>query len=141
MKRYSLGFVFNGSLDKVLLMHKLKPEWQAGKLNGLGGKVEEGETALSCISREIQEESGLVIPCDQWKFIGELNGEDWTTGVYGAIYHGPTEDAKSIEKEPINWFNPSTLPENIIPNLSWLVPLTIEKLKNEISTDFTTRSS
>ena len=46
MKKYTLGFIFTPALDKVLLVHKISPEWQAGKINGVGGKIEEGELIL-----------------------------------------------------------------------------------------------
>ena len=31
MKEYTLGFIFTPALDHVLLVHKISPEWQAGK--------------------------------------------------------------------------------------------------------------
>ena len=57
MKRYVLGFYFDG--DRVLLINKTKPEWQRGKLNGLGGTVESGEAPILGMVREFREESGL----------------------------------------------------------------------------------
>jgi len=38
-----------------------KPEAHQGKWNGLGGKIESGETPEECIIREVKEESGLTI--------------------------------------------------------------------------------
>ncbi|MBI3630915.1 MAG: NUDIX domain-containing protein [Candidatus Sungbacteria bacterium] len=60
MKNYTLGFIFTPSLGRVLLVHKLNPEWQAGKINGGGGKMEAGENPLTCIVREVREETGLI---------------------------------------------------------------------------------
>jgi 8-oxo-dGTP pyrophosphatase MutT (NUDIX family) len=60
-KRYVLGFVMDERKEKIVLIHKNRPDFQAGKLNGLGGKIEEGETPEDAIKREIEEESGLVI--------------------------------------------------------------------------------
>ena len=40
MQKYSLGFVFDLPVEKVLLIEKQRPEWQKGKLNGIGGKIE-----------------------------------------------------------------------------------------------------
>jgi 8-oxo-dGTP pyrophosphatase MutT (NUDIX family) len=58
VKTYVLGFCFNTSLDKVVLIKKRLPEWQAGRLNGVGGHVEHGETTLGAMVREFREETG-----------------------------------------------------------------------------------
>lgn len=49
--------------DKVLMLHRVKKEndIHQGKYNGLGGKLEKGETPYDCVIREIKEESGLSI--------------------------------------------------------------------------------
>ncbi|WP_300288435.1 NUDIX domain-containing protein [uncultured Desulfovibrio sp.] len=39
-------------------MRRDHPEFQAGKLNGMGGKLEPGETLLDCMAREAVEEAG-----------------------------------------------------------------------------------
>jgi len=48
---------------KTLMMHRVKKEndMHEGKWNGLGGKIEEGETPEKCVIREVKEESGLEI--------------------------------------------------------------------------------
>ncbi len=49
--------------SKTLMLHRIKKEndMHAGKWNGLGGKMEEGETPEECAIREIKEESGLDV--------------------------------------------------------------------------------
>jgi 8-oxo-dGTP diphosphatase len=46
---------------KTLMLHRVKKEndMHEGKWNGLGGKIEEGETPEECIIREVKEECGL----------------------------------------------------------------------------------
>jgi len=48
---------------KTLMVHRNKKpnDIHEGKWNGLGGKVEAGETPEMCIKREVQEEAGLFI--------------------------------------------------------------------------------
>lgn len=48
---------------KTLMLHRIKKEndMHKGKWNGLGGKLEPGETPEECVIREIHEESGLTI--------------------------------------------------------------------------------
>ncbi len=52
----TLCFIRQG--DRVLLIHK-KRGLGAGKINGVGGKLEPGETALEAMQREAQEELGI----------------------------------------------------------------------------------
>jgi 8-oxo-dGTP diphosphatase len=48
---------------KTLMIHRVKKEndMHEGKWNGLGGKLEPGETPEECVVREVREESGLHI--------------------------------------------------------------------------------
>jgi 8-oxo-dGTP diphosphatase len=47
----------------TLMIHRIKKQndMHAGKWNGLGGKLEPGETPEECAIREIREESGLLV--------------------------------------------------------------------------------
>ena len=63
---YCLGFIFNSTLDTVYLIQKLRPEWQYGKLNGIGGKIHNNENSLKAMIREAKEEvnyEGNWMPC------------------------------------------------------------------------------
>ena len=57
---YVVGFLFEASLERVLLRLKARPAWQRGKLNGIGGKVEAGETPFYAMRREALEEAGVA---------------------------------------------------------------------------------
>lgn len=48
---------------KTLMLHRIKKanDMHAGKWNGLGGKLQPGETPERCAIREVQEESGLTL--------------------------------------------------------------------------------
>lgn len=66
--KYVLGFVFIGN-DKILLQLKNRGgDYLNGKLNGLGGKIEEGESAISAMAREYFEETGDNRYLDWHKF-------------------------------------------------------------------------
>jgi 8-oxo-dGTP diphosphatase len=67
-ERANLCFITRG--DEVLLIHK-KRGLGAGKINGPGGRLEPGETALEAAVREVGEELG-VVPRDP-RLRGELN--------------------------------------------------------------------
>ncbi|MBV5347943.1 NUDIX domain-containing protein, partial [bacterium] len=54
--------------DNVLLIRKNRPSWQAGRLNGLGGKVKKYENFYDSMVRECSEECGLVVT--HWAYLG-----------------------------------------------------------------------
>jgi 8-oxo-dGTP diphosphatase len=132
MKSYSLGFIFSKDLENVLLIHKQHPDWQKGKLNGIGGKIESGETPKECIVREVKEECNLEISLVKWQTVGRLHSTDFETHVFYSIYQHSMFDAKTITDEEIEWINCQTLPKNCISNLTWLIPLCIDSINNDL---------
>ncbi len=56
-KEYTLGFIKCGT--KILLLNRNKPGWM-GCWNGIGGSVEEGETFLEGMIREMFEETEIT---------------------------------------------------------------------------------
>ena len=58
---YVIGFVFSKSLDRVVMIKKNRPDFLAGKLNGVGGKVDANELPTHAMRRECREETGLDI--------------------------------------------------------------------------------
>jgi 8-oxo-dGTP diphosphatase len=74
---------------RTLMVHRTKKanDIHAGKWNGLGGKLEPGETPEECVIREVLEESGLSI--QNPKYCGLLifpafKGNDWYVFVFTA---------------------------------------------------------
>ncbi len=63
MKLATLCYVIDKSQNKTLMLHRVKKEndYHEGKWNGLGGKIEQGESPEDCVIREIKEEAGLTI--------------------------------------------------------------------------------
>lgn len=126
----TLGFLFTSDFKKVLLIKKQKPEPHKNKLNGLGGKVESSESDLACMVREVKEESGLVTNQEDWQRVGTLEWEGWDVVLFTAIYQGKSSDLKNIPDE-VGWYPAQELPQNIISNLAWMIPLCLDALKNE----------
>lgn len=75
---------------KTLMVHRVKKEndMHAGKWNGLGGKLEPGETPEECAVREVFEESGLRMVNPTLKglltFPAFSEYEDWYAFVFVA---------------------------------------------------------
>src|SRR4051794_18101042 len=74
VQQYVCGFLFSPDRSRVLLIRKRRPAWQAGKLNGVGGKLEPGETPLQAMRREFREEAGIELP--EWQHVLTLSGAD-----------------------------------------------------------------
>lgn len=127
----TLAFVFNETLDQVLLIEKQKPPQHAGLLNGLGGKVENGETHLECVTREIAEEAGLRIEPEKWLPVGQMNWSNWEVSIWTSVIG--SKAPITFPESGVNWYPVENLPKNIITNLSWLIPLAVDinlKAKN-----------
>jgi 8-oxo-dGTP diphosphatase len=63
MKLATLCYLINRSNNSTLMIYRNKKEndYHKGKWNGLGGKLEQGESPEECAIREIKEESGLEV--------------------------------------------------------------------------------
>ena|SRR3989304_1776545 len=63
MKLATLCYVIDKNQNRTLMLHRIKKEndYHEGKWNGLGGKLEQGESPEDCVIREIKEEAGLDI--------------------------------------------------------------------------------
>ncbi len=58
---YVVGFLCDRERQLVVLIEKQKPDWQRGKLNGVGGHIEKGELPVHAMEREFEEETGLFL--------------------------------------------------------------------------------
>ena len=80
--------------------------------------------------REGKEESDLTIGEDGWLLTCTSTGPDWEVVYFGAVLPGKLNDAKSVTDEPIAWYSTEILPANVIDNLRWLIPLSMNRLQN-----------
>src|SRR6187551_1822550 len=98
MQLYACGFLFSPDRARVLLIRKRRPAWQAGKLNGVGGKIEPSDDSpLAAMTREFREEAGITI--ENWQEILTLTAPDWHTHFYRAF--GDVAAARAITDEQL----------------------------------------
>lgn len=100
-KLATLVYVRDG--DRTLMLHrnKRRDDPHFGKWNGLGGKLEPGESPETCMRREVLEESGLTVEAAELKgFLSfpDFDGRfDWyafvflVTRVSGKVGDDPPE--------------------------------------------------
>ena len=60
MKLATLCYVRSGGKTLMVYRNKKDNDIHLGKWNGLGGKMETGESPEECARREVREESGLI---------------------------------------------------------------------------------
>lgn len=139
---YVLGFAFEPYLNQVLVINKTKPDWQVGMMNGVDGKVEEGESPGEAMVREFEEETGQPTSKDQWvRFAVMKFCTLRTTPPHEAVIShvhcltivvpkqfSPRKD--NPNGEVARWRAVDTAYEpNYIPNLRWLIPMALLKHK------------
>ncbi len=125
MKEYVAGFAFRNNYENVLLLLKAHPSWQAGFFNGVGGKVKAGEeTPREAMMREFREEVGAYIAVTEWIHFCTIYGcrAAWRVTFF-KTHDIASYTARRMEDEEPIWIPTHNLPENIINNLTWLIPM------------------
>lgn len=121
MDRYVAGFLFHPDGGTVVLIEKTKPAWQQGLLNGVGGKIEYGETPAEAMRREFREETGVdILPWDNYCILTD----DATFIVYFfRAYNTRIAQVRTMEEEEVQCIGTDRIPNRVIPNLHWLIPM------------------
>lgn len=115
-KQYVVGFLFQD--NKVALIQKNRPDWQKGKLNGIGGHIENGETPHDAMCREFHEEAGNYT--GKWECYCLMDYPE--ADVYVFRLFGDYAIVSKTD-ENVSWYLVNDLPRTVIPNLYWLIPL------------------
>lgn len=143
--KYVLGFIVCRETQEILLIRKLKPEWQKDKLNGIGGKVEDKETPEYAMYREAKEETGLEISKERWINFAVMNCErgskdgvsdTWSVEVFIAIvdrklfYQYDSPEAEKIQRMHLYELNTVNSLYGFLGNITWLVGMGIDSIMN-----------
>lgn len=149
MTDYVVGLIFDEEEENILLLRKIKPHWQEGYLNGIGGKIEGDELPIDAMQREYEEEIvnptgiNLEIKAEDWK---ELCLWNYGQG-YVWFYYSYADNQKMIQLEAeandvgerfYNWPLDDLLSLHniynvkIINNLRYLIPMALFKKENEL---------
>lgn len=122
MTDYVLGFAKTWT-GLMVMIKKERPAWQAGLLNGVGGKIEPGETPFEAMVREFQEETGVHHM--GWIERGQCIGDDFNVRVfYAGLPHGAVPTTTTDEQ--IQLLDPDTLDDMrhfLLPHIIAMVEL------------------
>lgn len=130
MKQYVAGFLFSNDQKSVALIRKNRPEWQAGKLNAIGGKIELNEWHYVAMQREFREETGVDLPPSKWNRFATIRGVDYICYFY-RCFDDSVFTVKTMESEEVFVISVDELHNyDHIPNLNWLIPLALDHTIN-----------
>lgn len=134
MTAYCLGFAFTDHDNFVVLIKKNKPAWQKGLLNGVGGKIEDGEYNNMGMAREFKEETGVETASTDWTLFTEMHFDDHTI-VYCFATRLPShnQNIQSPTDEYVALFSIFDVRNHpkVIPNLRWLIPMAMHTLNKD----------
>lgn len=142
--KYTICFCRIVSENKVLMVRRAKSP-NSGKLNGLGGKIENGEEHFDAVVRELQEEADLdITKASSLRYAGTVT---WTVSKGSEKYEGGMhayiaeyEDAsvnfgvRETREGVLNWhdYDEIVSPDNpnVVKNITYFLP---KMMKGNIS--------
>lgn len=136
MKEWCLGFIFTPDQNAVVLLKKSRT-MHVDRWNGIGGKIEDNESALGSMIRECKEEIGLDIT--RWEHVGYLRGghdaNPWRVFVYAAVDSGIKHEMTAEWEANATKDTPFRVPLNEVqylrtaPHTMALIHASLEKLR------------
>lgn len=121
---YVVGFAFDNTQSNLMMIRKNRPDWMAGRLNGIGGKIETGESPLQAMIRECQEEADITI--ENWAPIHTISFDNGDKLYAFVTQNNQIENATTKTDELV-----VIVPTEIIPQLD-LVNGTMELIQTAI---------
>jgi 8-oxo-dGTP pyrophosphatase MutT (NUDIX family) len=127
---YVCGFLFNDSGSHVVMIRKDRPTWQAGKINGIGGKVEPAELLAEAMLREGREEAGVE---PEWLPFVKLRYPNADVAFFTArdselFERASTQESEEIIKPEVAYLDKTQFAS---PNLAFLIPMAWHTLAHE----------
>ncbi len=116
---YVVGFLIDRTRRLVVLIEKQRPEWQKGKLNGIGGCIEKDEAPIDAMEREFKEETGLLVI--GWRHAITLTG--LTERIFFFYRNWEGGEVRTTTEEKIIIANYSQLPRNTLLCARWAIAL------------------
>lgn len=125
VENYVVGIIYSNT--HVLLIDKLRPEWQKGIYNGVGGMIKDGESSIDAMIRECKEECNLDIY--EWY---EYDTVSFDNGVNLTYFYSKIDDEyiktfESLTDEKVVMFNLYKLPESIQDDIEDIITSRIQR--------------
>lgn len=132
---YVLGLAFTPNKTAVALIEKRHgPACLIGKWNGVGGKVEPGESTIDAMVREFKEETGVEIRKEMWDmFLTLRTNADEVIHVFRSFHVAvlkvlttTDETVELVDRARLEAYPVEHFPRLVTPfNLSWIIPMAL----------------
>lgn len=109
-----------------LLLGMKKRGFGAGRWNGFGGKVEEGETVEEAAERELFEEAGVKATALEKRGVIHFSWEGKDSIMEVHIFHAPDIDGEPVEGDEMKpaWYDINEIPfDDMWPDDKYWFPL------------------
>jgi 8-oxo-dGTP pyrophosphatase MutT (NUDIX family) len=109
---YVVMVVLSPELDKVVMLKKATgPKFLLGKMTYPGGHIEQGEHPLDAASREMLEETGLVVPREDFRHVATKE-EPGKFELFVAARCDSVESARTCTQEEVSVVSVAEFLEN-----------------------------
>lgn len=125
---YVAGLMFDNAMQRVVLIRKGRPAWQRGMLNGIGGKIEDGEGNIAAMIREFAEEAGVQTEKSDWKYFMQMRGDHFSVDFFYGRSTEHFEAARTMETEELVKVDLDQLHKqaaSLVPGLNWAIPMAV----------------
>lgn len=126
LTQYVAGFLFTPDKTRVVLMRKHRADPDARLFNGVGGKIGPEELPKSAMSRVFKQETGVVIPPNEWMALARLEGYTFQVYFYVAVSELALEIQGKDEDEVGIFAVKDLFAGPVVPSVRWLVPLAFD---------------
>ncbi len=136
----TVGFMFSPDKKKVLLIEKTKPDFMAGKLNGVGGKMEPDELSIDAMVREFEEETGIQTTPQDWSYFAniEVRKKDKTKNEWRVFFYYTVSDKigtarQTTEEKLVIAHVDAIYTYHTVDNLRWTIPFALDPHRKQES--------
>jgi 8-oxo-dGTP diphosphatase len=133
-KQLVVGFLFSIDAKSLVVIHKNRPDYLAGKVIVPGGKVEPGETPKDAMTREFREETGVHI--NGWKEFAVLQTPEFEIFCFMHSSTARVNRVRTMTDERVEVVDINNLPPNMLPNARWMITMALTFYAGEHASAF-----
>ena len=132
-KIISAVYLFLTEADKILLQRRFNTGYEDGKYSIVAGHKEENETPKEALLREVKEETGIILRCEDLEVAHIMfrkipKNERIDIFIKAKKWSGEIKNMEPDKCDDLRWFKIDDLPENMI----YYVKIAIENIQNKV---------
>jgi 8-oxo-dGTP pyrophosphatase MutT (NUDIX family) len=101
---------------RVLFVHRsASREWAPDRWDAPGGHIEQGESDLEALARELLEELGVVVASDAARLVARLTGPQFDARIFVVdSWSGEPENRAPEEHDDLAWFGEEQISDLVL---------------------------